>query len=88
MGWGYSKGDFRDLVLESYAGPHDMANSHWFYDVDGTIKSLTATQTMVRDRTTNYTTSLLFATPFAAAAVIEQTNLQASWPDTRHRGKR
>jgi filamentous hemagglutinin len=75
FGWGYSKGDFRDMVLESFAGPHDMANSKYFYDFNGNIRfsDLSPFLSNVREYVTNYTTSLVFATPFAAAAISEQT---------------
>ena len=36
----YSKGSFTDMVSESFAGPHDMANSFHFYDTNGNIQYL------------------------------------------------
>jgi filamentous hemagglutinin len=83
----YSKGGFTDMVLESYAGPHDFANSPWFYAADGTIKAMSSFEATVKDYLTNYTTSLLFATPFAAAAIAQQTNLSAYWADMNKRKK-
>jgi RHS repeat-associated protein len=71
---GYSKGGFIDLVTEAFAGPHDKANSRWFYDSNGLIKDLTGTNVFALDMATNYTTSLIFATPFALGAIAEQLN--------------
>ncbi len=75
FGMGYSKGGFIDMVVESFAGPHDMANSHWYYDSTGLIKA--GTDSFALDMVTNYTTSLIFAAPFAAAAISEQVNYSA-----------
>lgn len=61
-----------DMVVESFAGPHDTANSRWFYNEVGSI----GTVSTALDLVTNYTTSLIFATPFAIAAVSEQTYFQ------------
>jgi len=73
----YSKGGFVDMVLESFAGPHDYANSPHFYAPDGTGIAIEGLKGKVLDFTTNMTTSLAFATPFAAAAIAEQTNYSA-----------
>jgi len=76
----YSKGSFADMVLESFAGPHDMANSTYFYDTNGNIKylgNLSDFQKIALDYATNYTTSLVFAAPFAAAGITEQSNYSA-----------
>lgn len=70
---GYGAGGFVDMVLESFAGPHDSANAHWWYDRQGNIKNLSGMQATFLDLTTNYTTSLIFAAPFAIAAIREQT---------------
>lgn len=69
----YSKGGFVDMVTESFAGPHDKANSRWFYRLDGYIREGTNSN-LALDLATNYTTSLAFALPFAAGAIYEQTN--------------
>lgn len=78
----YEKGGLADMVLESFAGPHDKANSYWFYDAaTGNIKDFTSWSTVQKvllEATTNYTTSLLFAAPFAAASIIEQSTAAGS----------
>jgi RHS repeat-associated protein len=75
----YEKGGFVDMVLESFAGPHDFANSPHFYNpTDGT--GITATpgfRSKLLEFSTNMTSSLAFATPFAAAAAAEQSNYSA-----------
>ena len=73
-GINYSQGGIIDLVTEAFAGPHDKANSRWFYDSNGLIKDLTGTNVFALDLATNYTTSLIFATPFALGAIAEQVN--------------
>ena len=82
FGISYSKGGFADMVLESFAGPHDSANSRWFYDpATGDIKDFSGWNNFEKaalEVTTNYTTSLLFAAPFAATAIIEQTDATSS----------
>ena len=66
------------MVLESFAGSHDFANSPYFYNPDGTGKlPIGGIKGMLLEFSTNATTSLAFATPFAAAAVAEQSNYSA-----------
>jgi hypothetical protein len=77
----YSSGSFVDMVVESFAGPHDLANHPWFYSEGGWTRA--GTNSFLRNLGTNYTTSLMFASPFAAAAIIEQTNLQTLLPATK-----
>ncbi|MET0116025.1 MAG: RHS repeat-associated core domain-containing protein [Sedimenticola sp.] len=77
MGIKYNRGSFIDMVVESFAGPHDKANSHWFYDSNGLIKDMTGVNVLAVDITTNYTTSLIFAAPFAAGAIYEQAGYGA-----------
>jgi len=77
LGFEYSSGGFVDMVLESFAGPHDAANAPWWYDSRGNIKPFADSQSILLDVTTNYTTSLLFAAPFAIAAIREQTYFSA-----------
>ncbi len=78
FGWAYDAGGFRDMVLESYAGPHDFANAPHWYNAIGNIRTELGDQSkLLLDWTTNYTTSLIFATPFALAAIREQTGYQA-----------
>jgi filamentous hemagglutinin len=79
FGISYSKGGFADLLVESFAGPHDYANSPWFYKTDGTIHEMSKIRAAVLDMLTNYTTSLVFAAPFAAGAIAQHTNLTAYW---------
>jgi RHS repeat-associated protein len=74
----YGRGGLPDLVLESFAGPHDMANSFYWYDDMGDIKASLGNwapwERTALDYATNYTTSLMLAAPFAAAAIVEQTH--------------
>jgi RHS repeat-associated protein len=77
FGISYSKGGFIDMIVESFAGPHDTANSRWFYDSNGLIKNMTGVNVFALDMATNYTTSLIFAAPFAAGAIYEQMNFSA-----------
>ena len=80
FGISYSNGSFTDMVLESFAGPHDMANSSHFYDADGYIKNLSGNSSFYNkflEYSTNYTSSLAFAAPFAAAGISEQSNYSA-----------
>lgn len=77
FGISYQKGGFVDMVVESFAGPHDKANSYWFYDSNGLIKNMAGRNVLALDLVTNYTTSLIFAAPFAAAAINEQTYYSA-----------
>ena len=79
------------MVVESFAGPHDMANSRWWY-VSGPQQVLedlgmigdalprdyySSFAKNLLETATNYTTSLMFAAPFAAGAMLEQ-----SWTST------
>lgn len=74
----YEKGGFVDMVLESFAGPHDFANSPHFYAPDGTgLPPILGLKGKLLELSTNMTSSLAFATPFAAAAVAEQSNYSA-----------
>jgi RHS repeat-associated protein len=93
FGISYSKGGLIDLINESFAGPHDKANSFTWYvnnDREATLLNfLNKTDAIVPGQalptgyygalktaievTTNYSTSLIFALPFAGAAIIEQT---------------
>jgi RHS repeat-associated protein len=73
FGFKYESGSFVDMVVESFVGPHDKANSYWFYNADGLIKA--GTDSFALELATNYTTSLLFAGPFAAGAIYEQTGM-------------
>ena len=78
FGISYSKGSFTDMVLESFAGPHDMANSSHFYNELGNgIDYSKDPLRYIREYSTNYSTSLLFASPFAAGAISEQSNYSA-----------
>ena len=77
FGFSYSKGGFINMVLESYAGPHDAANSLYFYDAYGRGIDIPGLRGKLLEYSTNYTSSLAFATPFAAAAVAEQSNYSA-----------
>ncbi|MEO8298515.1 MAG: RHS repeat-associated core domain-containing protein [Burkholderiales bacterium] len=71
----YQRGGFEDMILESFAGPHDKANSPWFYNPEnGDIRmGMSQLERKFKDVTTNYSTSLIFAAPFAGAAIYEQT---------------
>jgi RHS repeat-associated protein len=87
FGRAYSSGGFIDMVTESFAGPHDKANSYWWYVntpqqvlenfgmVGDALPSTyyTALQNTLLEYATNYSTSLLFAMPFASAAIVEQS---------------
>ncbi len=76
----YTKGGFVDMVMESFAGPHDLANSSHFYDTNGNIRYLgylSKLQANLLEYSTNYTSSLAFALPFASAAIAEQSNFSA-----------
>ncbi|UWE14533.1 RHS repeat domain-containing protein [Herbaspirillum huttiense] len=74
FGISYSSGGMIDLVTESFAGPHDFANAPWFYDsATGMIRA--GSSGFMKDLATNYTTSLAFAAPFAAAALSEELNV-------------
>lgn len=77
FGFSYSKGGFIDMVLESYAGPHDAANSPYFYTASGQGIDIPGLRGKLLEYTTNYSSSLAFATPFAAAAISEQSNYSA-----------
>jgi RHS repeat-associated protein len=71
----YESGGFIDMINESFAGPHDTANAPWYYDAKGLIAS--GTEGLTRELLTNYTTSLIFAAPFAAGAIYEQAGVSA-----------
>jgi RHS repeat-associated protein len=73
----YEKGGFIDMTIESFAGPHDFANSSHFYNADGTGFSVPGLKGTLLNATTNMSSSLLFAAPFAAAAISEQSNYSA-----------
>jgi hypothetical protein len=55
-----------------------MANSFYWYDDMGDIKASLGNwapwERTALDYATNYTTSLMLAAPFAAAAIVEQTH--------------
>lgn len=76
---GHSSGGFIDMVMESFAGPHDFANAPWWYGPSDNLKEIGGLQAAFLDATTNYTTSLLFAAPFALAAIREQTFYYSSY---------
>lgn len=76
FGFKYQSGDLMDMVMESFAGPHDKANSPWFYSATGYNKF--AKDPIWLDLVTNYTSSLIFAAPFAAGAMYEQLHMGAS----------
>jgi RHS repeat-associated protein len=78
FGFGYGKGGLIDLVVESFAGPHDMANSPWFYDANGLIKDLAGKPIFALELATNYTTSLIFAAPFAAGALAVELGVMTN----------
>ncbi|MDH0867076.1 RHS repeat-associated core domain-containing protein [Mitsuaria sp. GD03876] len=83
----YSNGSVTDMVLESFAGPHDKANSYWWYVLtpeqvlngEGMIgNAFKANHYLGWDKwvdfATNYTTSLMLAAPLAAGPIIEQSH--------------
>ena len=74
FGIAYPKGGIVDFIVEAFAGPHDFANGLTWYDANGNAIRFTGIKNTVREWTTNYTTSLVFALPFAAAAILDQTN--------------
>ena len=100
FGMHYDSGGVVDMILESFAGPHDMANSHWFY-INTADQVNAALEEVVGDAfsanhysgfesgfleiTTNYTTSLMFASPFAAGAILEQSWMSANLNAMRRR---
>jgi len=74
----YKIGSFTDMMLEAFAGPHDTANMPWFYDREsGGLRPLTGFQNLTGEVLGDFTTSLLFAAPFAAGAIREQTYFPA-----------
>mgnify|MGYP001469283292 CR=1 FL=1 len=91
LGIPYSSGGFIDMVVESFAGPHDSANSITWY-VNGPDQVLQGldmigdalpndyfgSMNFVVELATNYSTSLVFAAPFAAGAMYEQLHM-GSW---------
>jgi hypothetical protein len=84
---GYEAGSFTDVVIECFAGPHDFANSPtWYVLTQEQISAglggygdalpigyYSTVKNAVYELATNYTTSLIFAAPFAAAAIVEQS---------------
>jgi filamentous hemagglutinin len=73
FGFSYTKGGFVDMVMESFAGPHDYANAPTWYDKIGNAVTYPSTTSLILEWTTNYSTSLIFAAPFSAAAILEQS---------------
>ena len=82
----YANGGLVDMVVESFAGPHDYANSFtWYVRTPGQVlnglgmlgDALPAdyygSMTGPVELTTNYSSSLIFAAPFATAAILEQS---------------
>jgi hypothetical protein len=97
FGTPYAKGGLVDMVTESFAGPHDTANSFWWYvnkpqqvlDGLGMIGDALPADFYSKamgtflEYSTNYTTSLAFALPFASAAILEQTRIGNSFTSLR-----
>ncbi len=95
----YEKGGFIDMVTESFAGPHDKANSYWWYinSPSQVLEGLgmigdalpsdyyTKWQNIFLEASTNYTTSLIFAAPFAAGAIVDQSWMTTNFLGTRRR---
>ncbi|MCX7110500.1 MAG: FG-GAP-like repeat-containing protein [Proteobacteria bacterium] len=77
FGMPYDKGGFIDMVIESFSGPHDFANAPHFYAPDGSGLFIDGFKGDFLNLTTNMTTSLAFAAPFAAAATMDQTSYSA-----------
>lgn len=87
FGRAHPPGGLIDAITESFAGPHDKANSFWWYVNTpaqvarglGMIGDAlpydycSPLTTRVLEYATNYTTSLAFALPFASAAILEQS---------------
>ncbi len=87
FGSSYAKGGLTDMVTESFAGPHDFANSFTWYDQIGDAISYSPAKSMLLELTTNYTTSLMFAAPFATAAILEQSGAAASFSTLKKEGR-
>jgi hypothetical protein len=99
FGLSYSSGGFQDMLVESFAGPHDTANSPWWYvntqaQVDAGLGMIgdalpkwkfSEFENSFLEWTTNRTTSLVFAAPFAAAAVLEQSWMSTNLNARKHR---
>ena len=99
FGRSYSSGGFIDMVLESFAGPHDKANSIWWYvnSQEQVLSGLgiigdalpapyySPLTASLLEGSTNYSTSLLFAMPFASAAILEQSRVSSLPPVKRKR---
>ncbi|MBK6630007.1 MAG: RHS repeat-associated core domain-containing protein [Betaproteobacteria bacterium] len=73
----YPSGGFVDMIVEAFAGPHDFANAPMWYGADGSIRTGMSAFERGIGEVMNYTTSLAFATPFALAAVREQTSIRS-----------
>lgn len=75
LGISYPSGGFVDMVVESFSGPHDTANMPWFYNMStgNILRPMSAYRESFGEWLGNYSTSLVFAAPFAAAAIREQT---------------
>ncbi len=82
-GVSYKSGGFVDMVLESFSGPHDFANAPWWYNDMGNNKVGPGFGSTFLDFTTNYTTSLVFAAPFAIATIREQMYYSSYAPRKR-----
>jgi RHS repeat-associated protein len=66
------------MVMEAYAGPHDTFNSGYFYDGMGGIRTgMSAFERGFGEVAFNYSTSLVLATPFAAAALVPGNSYSA-----------
>ena len=99
FGRSYSSGGLQDMIVESFAGPHDTANSPWWYinteeqavwGLGGIGDALPASarsafMNSFLEYTTNYTTSLAFAAPFAASAILEQSWMSTNLGARKHR---
>ena len=68
FGYEYAPGSFPDLLVESFAGPHDYFNSGIWYDSMGNINNLSRAQQFIGTGL-NYA-NVAFVTPFVAASVI------------------
>ncbi|MEI7469404.1 MAG: RHS repeat-associated core domain-containing protein, partial [Chloroflexota bacterium] len=79
MGMSYQKGSIVDYVVEAYAGPHDTFNSPWFYQFTGPYAGSQRPDNPWMVKTLgeifNYSVNVTLATPFAAGALIDQSNV-------------
>ena len=75
LGISYPSGGFVDMVVESFSGPHDTANMPWFYNMNtgDILRPMSRYREFFGEYLGNYSSSLVFAAPFAAAAIREQT---------------